>query len=121
MTLEALRERVLYQTNNDADDLDDFEPHITDYLNIGYNLLLYAYSHRHVGADDAPPLADPADEPQVPERYQSAIADWATWMIYRNGNLQKQQRGQQFRYAAEQVFAEARAGVNGPRNFINVP
>ena len=33
MTLLELKQQVMFQTGNDAEDLGDFQPHLTDYLN----------------------------------------------------------------------------------------
>jgi hypothetical protein len=60
------------------------------------------------------------------------LTDWATWLVYRNGNPQKQQRGLAFResflwllsYVSDQGGAD---GLNEDgstkqyKNFINIP
>ena len=33
MTLSEIQEQIMFQTNNDADDLGDYTPHINDYIN----------------------------------------------------------------------------------------
>ena len=40
MTLKQIQDQVMFQTNNDADDLPDFLPHLHDYINEGYDLLV---------------------------------------------------------------------------------
>ena len=51
MTLDEIKSQVMYQTNNDRDDLPDFEPHLTDYINEGYDILLVNYAEQHVSSD----------------------------------------------------------------------
>lgn len=175
MNLLEIQELVMFQTNNDKDDLGDFTPHLTGYVNEGYDRLLYAYDKKHLGAgpaliegpelitgpewiavpamlasaappedaDDAPqlpyaddkehlgedpaPLADADDVPQLPLWTHHAIADWATWLVYRNGNPQKQSRGFQYRAAFDEVLRQVtasggRAGAEKPVTaFYNIP
>lgn len=126
MTLAEIQARVMFQTNNDAEDVGDFTPHLPGYINDGYDRLLYAYDKKHLGEDPAP-LADADDVPQLPLWTHAALADWATWMVYRNGNPQKQNRGFQFRAAFEEVLrqvisAGGRSGMEKRvSNFYNIP
>jgi hypothetical protein len=46
------------------------------------------------------------DVPNLPEWTHRALCDWATWLVYRNGNPQKQQRGLAFKTAFEEVLAK---------------
>ena len=124
MTLGKIKEQIMYQTNNDADDLPDFEPHIADYVNEGYNILVYAYYEKHVGhAEDCiKPLEDASDEPQLPEYAHRALADYGTYMVYRNGNAVKQNRGMAFYSMFMDIVAKLkfeRGGVT-KRQFINI-
>ena len=98
MTLSEINAQIMFQTNNDIDDLGDFKPHITDYINQGYDLLVEAYTDEHVTEDSEayPVLVDNSDEPNLPEYSHRAIVDFATYMIYRNGNVVKQNRGQAY-------------------------
>ena len=134
MTLGEIKERVMFQTNNDSDDLGDFEPHIADYINDGYDRLVNAWARDHVSttSENWPALSESTDEPRTPEWTHRFLADWATWLIYRNGNPQKQQRGYAFRESFEAmlrtVTGEGGAdGLNedGTRKrynqFINIP
>ena len=90
MTVEEIKNRVMFQTNNDVDDMD---------------------------------------EPALPVRFHPAIADWATWLVYRNGTPQKQQRGIPFRNAFEEMLASAiedkstdgSGGNNRVTHFTNIP
>jgi hypothetical protein len=134
MTLREMKEQVMFQTNNDADDLEDFEPHINDYMNDGYDRLVFVWDHQHVlpGSEKYPPLTEDTDVPNVPEWMHRYLTDWATWLVYRNGNPQKQQRGLAFResflwllsYVSDQGGAD---GLNEDgstkqyKNFINIP
>lgn len=122
MTVGEIKNLVMFQTNNDADDLGDFMPHLLGYINEGYDKLVYAYAGQHVTEDTA--LQDDSDVPDLPTWAHNAIADWATWLIYRNGNAQKQNRGFPFRSAAEETLVRITSenGKNGKvRHFKNIP
>ena len=125
MTLAEIKEMVMFQTNNDAEDVGDYLPSLVDYANEGYDLLVYVYDKQHVDemSADYPPLEMDVDEPNLPGWTHKAIADWATWLVYRNGNPQKQQRGYAFREAFEAIKSRLAAEPkNGPyNNFINIP
>lgn len=132
MTLSQIQEQIMFQTNNDADDLGDFTPHINDYINDGYDRIVTIWDYQHVPSEDYPRLVLSTDAPNVPEWMHRYIADWATWLVYRNGNPQKQQRGMAFRASFESLLASiadggGKAGINEDgslkryRNFINIP
>ena len=132
MTLSEIQEQVMFQTNNDADDLGDYTPHIDDYINEGYDRIVILWDNTHVPSTDYPRLEDRDDEPNLPEWLHRYLADWATWFIYRNGNPQKQQRGMQFRYSFEECLNKisGMGGKNGLdengnpkkyKKFINIP
>ena len=132
MTLKEIKDQVMFQTNNDAEDIDDYLPHVDDYINDGYDRLVSAWTKNHVPQEDYPRLAEDDDEPTLPEWLHRYLADWATWLVYRNGNPQKQQRGMAYRYAFEEVLAKIadQGGADGLnedgtqkryRNFINIP
>lgn len=132
MTLQEIQEHIMHQTNNDPDDLGDFTPHIDDYINEAYDRVVIVWDGKHVPCDDYPRLESSDDEPLLPKWTHRYIADWATWLIYRNGNPQKQNRG----YAYRQSFLEflsqlsdagGKDGFNEDgsrkrfRNFFNIP
>ena len=127
MTVEAIKNLVMYQTNNDADDLGDFMPYLMGYINESYDLLVYAWTKQHCSEDyeaDYAFLITDQDVPNLPEWTHKAIADWATWLVYRNGNPSKQNRGYQFRAAFEDVRSRitSEGGKSGSvRHFINIP
>ena len=140
MTLAEIKSRVMFQTNNDDEDVGDYLPHLVDYINDGYDRLVFAWADNHCGGEDWPWLQEPANEsdtsgvdvPKTPEWTHKYLADWATWLVYRNGNPQKQQRGTAFRYAFEEMLSKIRdmGGMNGMnedgtlkkyKNFINIP
>ena len=132
MTLGEIKDQVMFQTNNDAEDIDDYLPHVDDYINDGYDRLVSAWTKNHVPQEDYPRLTEDDDEPNLPEWLHRYLADWATWLVYRNGNPQKQQRGMAYRYAFEEVLAKIadQGGADGLnedgtqkryRNFINIP
>jgi hypothetical protein len=132
MTLADIKEQIMFQTNNDADDLEDFEPHINDYVNDGYDRIVTIWDNRHVPSEDYPALLEEEDEPNLPEWMHRYITDWATWLVYRNGNPQKQQRGrayyESFMWLLSRIAdSGGKAGLdeNGNpmkyRNFRNIP
>ena len=112
MTLSEIQEQIMLQTNNDADDLGDYIPHIDDYINEGYDRIVTVWDKKHVPCEDYHRLTDGSDEPNLPEWIHRYIADWATWLIYRNGNPQKQNRGMAYRYSFEELLAKI-AGEGG--------
>ena len=126
MTVAELKNLVMHQTNNDVDDLGDYLPYLMNYINEGYDLLLYARDKTHISDDPLLKLVDDTDEPDLPLWTHKAIADWATWLVYRNGNPQKQQRGYAFRSAFLEVsslLTEQGADGSGSRvkKFTNIP
>lgn len=98
MTLNEIRNQIMFQTNNDADDLGDYMPHINDYVNEGYDLLVNSYTGGHLmdESEDYAPMHGGGDEPTLPLYAHRAIVDYATYLIYRNGNPSKQSRGQAY-------------------------
>ena len=104
MTLAEIKEQVMFQTNNDAEDLGDYEPHINDYVNEGYDRLVSAWNKGHVTEDNR--LEMDTDEPELPLWTHRALVDYATWLIYRNGNPQKQQRGMTYLNNFQQILSK---------------
>lgn len=97
MTLDEIKSRVIFQANADEDDLDDYEPAITGYVNAGYDLILEALTNTHLDMGNAfVSLSVGTDVPKVFEWTHIGIADYATYLVYRNGNPQKQSRGQAY-------------------------
>ena len=133
MTLSEIQEQVMFQTNNDADDLEDYLPHVDDYINEGYDRIVVIWDSQHVPSEDYPRLEDAESVPNVPEWTHRFIADWATWLCYRNGNPQKQQRGMAYRNSFEEMLAKladggGKSGIDSTtgaqikyKNFINIP
>lgn len=132
MNLLAIKNMVMHQTNNDADDLGDYMPYLEDYINEGYDRLVLIYAGVHADSGDYPLLTHDKSTPELPVWTHRAIADWATWLCYRNGNTQKQSRGYQYRNAFLEVESKLRSmGVdeNGLRTvegntkkyIVNIP
>lgn len=127
MLVIEIKDQVMAQTNNDADDLEDFMPFLMDYINEGYDRLVYAWADEHTSDERGaawPRLHNDHEAPKTPEWTHRALADWATWLVYRNGNPQKQNRGYPFRAAFEEILAKVTAdgGNKGKvRNFFNIP
>ena len=132
MTLLDISEHIMHQTNNDADDLEDYLPHLNDYINEGYDRIVIVWDNKHVPSTDYPRLEADTDVPNLPDWIHRYIADWATWLCYRNGNPQKQNRGMQYKYAFEELLGKL-AGMGGKngldedgnpikyKNFRNIP
>lgn len=127
MLLVEMKDMIMFQTNNDVDDLGDFMPYLVDYINEGYDRLVYAWAKVHpsdeVGAE-WPRLHEDSDEPLTPVWTHRAVVDWATWLIYRNGNPQKQNRGLPFRQSSDEILAKVmnEGGSTGNhKKFINIP
>lgn len=132
MTLSEIQEQVMFQTNNDADDLGDYLPHVNDYINEGYDRIVMVWDRIHVPAEAYPRLENDNDVPNVPEWTHRFIADWATWLVYRNGNPQKQNRGMAFRSSFLEMLSQlsdggGKSGLNEDgsqkhyKNFRNIP
>lgn len=132
MTFAEIKEQVMFQTNNDSDDLEDFLPHVDDYVNEGYDRLVNAWAKNHIPMTERPYLTGDGDIPALPFWTHRALADYATWLVYRNGNPQKQQRGLYFLRRFEEVLGQiadegGQDGLNedGTRKrynrFVNIP
>lgn len=124
MTLSEIKAQVMYQTNNDADDLPDFEPHLTDYVNEGYDILVMAFTDQHVSSAsvDYPALVNKTDVPKLPEYAHRGLVDYATYLVYRNGNAVKQNRGMAFYSAFLEIASKLkyeRGGI-GAKQFKNL-
>lgn len=122
MTLQDIKEFVMNQTGNDVADVTEYMPFLLEYINEGYDRLVYAYTKEHIAADSTsyPPLANDTDTPNLSAWTHLGIANWATWCVYRNGNPSKQNRGFQFRAAAEETATQIRGGSKTV-NFFNMP
>ena len=126
MTLDEIKAQVMYQTNNDADDLPDFEPHLTDYINEGYDILVQNYTGEHVPSNNNGVLysllAAGSDVPRLPEYSHRGLVDYATFCVYRNGNAVKQNRGMAFYSAFLEVCGKLKyeRGGSGTRQFMNI-
>lgn len=100
MTFEAMMQRAIFQYNADWDDYEDYAPHVDYYVNDGYDQILYALTQYHL--DEATAFKtlvvgqDDDKEPLVPQWTHQPICDYATYLLYRNGNPQKQNRGMLF-------------------------
>ena len=133
MTFAEIKDQIMFQTNNDAEDIEDYLPHVNDYINDGYDRLVKVWTKTyHVPADDYPRLENDQDEPNLPAWLHRYICDWATWLVYRNGNPQKQQRGrayyESFMLILSQISGEGGLeGLNEDgtskqyKKFINIP
>lgn len=122
MTLSNIKQTIMFQTDNDQNDLGDFMPFLLAYINEGYDRLLYVWKQIHVEADtDYPPLSSDSDTPGLPWWAHSGIVDYATWMIYRNGNGMKQQRGLAYRSAYQEVRNRLIEDNKTGDKIINIP
>ena len=133
MTFADIKDQIMFQTNNDAEDIEDYLPHVNDYINDGYDRLVKVWTKKyHIPAEEYPRLENDQDAPNLPEWIHRYICDWATWLVYRNGNPQKQQRGrayyESFMSILSQISGEGGAdGLNEDgsskqyKKFINIP
>ena len=126
MTVGDIKAQVMFQTNFDPSDQPEFLPYLLQYINDGYGRLVYAWARVHTDSEseDYQPLLLDTEVPNLPEWTHQAIADWATWLVYRNGNPVKQQRGYAFRAAFDDILSRITSenGKNGRiRNFFNIP
>ena len=115
MDLSAIKQQVMFQIGGDAEDVQDFLPYLTRYINDGYDRLTMVAYGQHVGdgADDTPALSHDRSIPVLPEWTHPAIADYATWLICRNGSSQRQNRGYAFRRAFDTVESRLRMARGG--------
>ena len=120
MELSAIKQQVMFQIGGDAEDVQDFLPCMDDYLNEGYDRLVMAAYGRHAGDEEYPALSHARNIPKLPAWTHRAIADWATWLICRNGSTQRQNRGYAFRRAFEDVESRLR-GVHSGRYITRIP
>ncbi len=122
MDLLALRQQVMFQIGSDAEDVQDHLPYLNDYINEAYDRLAHAAYGRHVCMEDEEfqPLHHEISRPNLPDWTHRAIADWATWLLCRNGNAQRQNRGYAFRKAFEDVESRLR-GAKGDGCFHHIP
>ncbi len=100
MTFQEMMQRAIFQYNADWDDYEDYAPHVDAYVNDGYDQVLHALTGYHLDDIPAfPTLKEGEDDqtvPKVPQWTHFPISDYATYLLYRNGNPQKQSRGQEF-------------------------
>ena len=99
MRFDELKRRAVYQAVSDADEVDELTPYVDQYINEGYDRML------SIAEKTEPPLLMDEDEPALPEWMHPTIADYATFLLLRNGSPQKQSRGIQFRAAYEETVA----------------
>lgn len=120
MDLSALRQQVMFQIGGDAEDVKDFLPHLNDYINEAYDRLVMAAHGRHLCPEDErfQPLSHELSQPTLPAWTHRAIADWATWLVCRNGSAQRQNRG----YAFRKAFLDVESRLRGaPKHIHNIP
>lgn len=118
MTLAQIREMIMFQMGLDAEDAADYQPHLTEYINEGYDRLAEAWCGRHV--DDRcgfTPLTRDRAEPMLPQWTHRALADWAVWKLMLCGGAARQSRGLPFRQSFEQTLSRLRR--EGARRFRN--
>ncbi len=114
MTLAEIGALALFQAGYDESDQPDFEPALTGYVNEGYQKLL-----RALGCGELR-LREQGDIPNLPLRLHRSLADYACWMLMRNGNALRQQRGAVFLQAFEAVCAEAASSRNRKMRFHGI-
>lgn len=123
MTVSEIKDRIMYQTGNDGEDVSDHLPWVLEYINQGYDRMLVAHVKKHVKDDGYPLLYQDDNVPNLPEWVHYALADFATWCIYRNGNTQRQQRGLRYLASFEEALTDLRYDPASGKtiNFFNIP
>ena len=109
MTFESMLQRAIFQYNADWDDYEEYAPHVDAYINDGYDQILYALTDLHLDEDARYKTLnvdeDLETEPKIPQWTHLAVCDYATYMLYRNGNVQKQNRGTLFLRNFQEVLS----------------
>ncbi len=120
MNLAAIREQALFQAGYTEDDLPEQLSHLNRYINEAYDLMALALYGCHVEeAGQYPPLSHDKSQPAVPEWAVRSLADYASWMLCRNGSAQRQSSGYLFRRAFDEALSRARQ-KDGKR-FTHIP
>jgi hypothetical protein len=97
VTVGEIKRLVVEQFGQSPEEARQHMPKIISYINDGYDLMLNAWKPRaHVGDEEYPRLVGNDETPAVPDWLHGYLADYATFLIYRNGNPQRQQRGVPF-------------------------
>lgn len=124
MTVGEIKEAALYQSQNDIEDIEDFRPVLSEYLDEAYDRLVYAYAEAHpADGTDWPKLRADGEVPRTPDWTHMFLVDWVTWRILSIGSPAKQQQGMVFRQAFERGLLSAKEEGQGgkPQHFINIP
>ena len=112
MTFEEIMQRAIFQYNADWDDYEDYAPHVDAYVNDGYDQLLYALTEYHLDETAAFYTLVTGEHdnvaPGIPAWTHPGICDYATYMLYRNGNPQKQQRGMAYYQRFMEILAKCK-------------
>lgn len=101
MDFRALKARAVFQISGDAEEAAELAPYVGQYVNEGVARLATSFGR------DAPALESDADTPALPDWCHPAIADFASWMLARNGDANRQARGLHYRAAFEEAVARA--------------
>lgn len=120
MTVREILDRVMFQTNNDVEDVEEYLPYLITYVNEGYDILTEAFTGEHLADELFLTEEHEDDVPALPLWSHPAIADYATWLVYRNSNPAKQQRGMAFLQAFQQVRGRLEAASFKGGRFYNV-
>ena len=54
MTLAEIKNQIMFQTNNDEEDITDYLPHVVDYINDGYDRLVKVWTKSHAPQEEYP-------------------------------------------------------------------
>lgn len=106
MLMGEIRDLVMHQIGDDLDDLKDYQPYIERYIMDGYDRLHKAYHKKHL-CDKA--VFEIREYPELPTWMHAAIADFATYLMYRNGNQTKQARGMMYYQSFIEIENEAKS------------
>ena len=126
MTVAEIKRLVVEQFGQTEEEMREHMPKIISYINDGYDLMVDAWKpHKHVGGEEYPRLTRNDETPLVPEWLHGYLADYATYLVYRNHNPQRQQRGipylQRFNEAIGRLKTEGDGEEPGyPGRFMNL-
>ena len=106
MTLGEIKEAALFQTSNDVEDIDDFRPVLSVYIDEAYDQLVFAWAQQHPSDYNHhyPLLKEREDVPRLPDWTHQALADWASYRILSSGNVGKQNRAGVFRGRFDEIL-----------------
>ena len=128
MELTEIKNAVMFQTNNDIEDVSEYSLVLNSYINEGYEKLCFAFWRMYPSPSGLlKPLEKGTDIPKLPTYAHRAISDYSTYLIYRNGNPSKQNRGMAFLQTFNEILIKLQldnsklenGGINADGTLVN--